>query len=187
MANKKKKGTGYKIAVFGAKGILRILTYILVGCSVFLLCKTAYSFGYSVFKQEAMAKAPGQAVTVVIPEGSSALDIGEILEKKGLVESPFMFVLQEYLSTYHGDLKAGTYLLNTSMIPDEIMAILSGVEIQEQDSDTDSKQEDVNADTAPAGNAAAAENADAPADVVVPQTEMPEDDSTVTVPEVTEE
>ena len=126
MAKKKKKDTGYKVAVFGAKGILRLLNYILVGCSVILLCKTAYSFGYSIFKQEAMAEAPGQAVTVVIPEGSSAMDIGEILEKKGLVESSMMFTLQEYLSNFHGDLQAGTYLLNTSMIPDDIMAILSG-------------------------------------------------------------
>ena len=180
MANKKKKGTGYKIAVFGAKGILRILIYILVGCSIFWLCKTAYFFGYSIFKQEAMAEAPGQAVTVVVPEGASAIEIGKILEKKGLVESPFMFTIQEYLSTYHGDLKAGTYLLNTSMIPDEIMGILSGEE-SGQSSDTDDKQtgnqveeQSTQAGEETTGNAAAAENVENQTEVVQPQTEVSE-------------
>lgn len=181
MAKKKKKGTGYKIAVFGAKGILRILVYILVGCSIFLLCKTAYSFGYSVFKQEPMAKAPGQAVTVVIPESSSTVDIGEILAKKGLVESPFMFVIQEYLSTYHGDLQAGTYLLNTSMIPDEIMAVLSG---ETSDSETEEQTEEEDQTEIPSGgNAAAAENSDT---VVAPETEVPAEDAAVQ-PEAAEE
>lgn len=126
MAKKKKKDTGYRVAVFGAKGILKILTYILVVCIMILLCKTAYSFGYSVFKQEAMAEEPGQAVTVVIPEGSSVREIGQILEQKGLVESSMIFGVQEYFSTFHGDLMSGTYLLNTAMTPDDIMEILSG-------------------------------------------------------------
>ena len=130
MANKKKRNTGYTIAVFGAKGILRILIYILVVCSVILLCKTAYSFGYSIYKQEPMSEAPGQAVTVVVPEGSSTMEIGSILEKKGLVESHWMFLIQEWLSEYHGKMQAGTYLLNTAMIPNEIMAVLSGEKVE---------------------------------------------------------
>lgn len=182
MASKKKKGTGYKIAVFGAKGILRLLIYILVGCSIFLLCKTAYSFGYVVFKQEPMAKAPGQAVTVVIPESSSVVDIGEILEKKGLVESPFMFAIQEYLSTYHGDLQAGTYMLNTSMIPDEIMAILSG-ESADASSAEEETQEETKEEVPSGGNAAAAENSE---QVIVPETDVPEEE-VVTQPETAEE
>lgn len=183
MANKKKKGTGYKVAVFGAKGILRILIYILVGCSVILLCKTAYSFGYSIFKQEAMVEAPGQAVTVVIPEGSSALDIGEILEKKGLVESPIMFVLQEYLSTYHGDLKAGTYLLNTSMIPDEIMEILSGENTESQITDTsDAALENANDVSAAEGGALTED-----VDTISSETEEDTEGDGAVSPEVTEE
>lgn len=130
MANKKKRNTGYTIAVFGAKGILRILIYILVVCSIILLCKTAYSFGYSIYKQEPMSEAPGQAVTVVVPEGSSTMEIGSILEKKGLVESQWMFMIQEYLSQYHGKMQPGTYLLNTAMIPNEVMAVLSGEEVE---------------------------------------------------------
>ena len=73
-----------------------------------------------------MAEEPGQAVTVVIPEGSSVREIGQILEQKGLVKSSMIFVVQEYFSTFHGDLMSGTYLLNTAMTPDDIMEILSG-------------------------------------------------------------
>lgn len=161
MANKKKKNTGYKIAVFGAKSILRLLVYILVVCSIILLCKTAYSFGYSIYKQKPMSEAPGQAVTVVVPEGSSTMDIGSILEKKGLVESQMMFVIQEYFSEYHGELQAGTYLLNTAMIPNEIMAVLSGEEVE------GFNQEEAGSDTASQTEGSGAADADAEEDVVV--------------------
>ncbi len=136
MAKKKKKGTGYRVAIFGAKGILKILIYVLVICCVIWVCRTSYSFGYSIFKQKAMAEEPGQAVTVVIPEGSSVNAIGKILEQKGLIESPMIFTVQEYLSTFHGKLMAGTYLLNTAMTPDDIMEILSGENPEGRLSDT---------------------------------------------------
>lgn len=129
---KKKADTGYRVAVLGAKGVIKILLYLLAAFLIVYLSRTAYTVGYAVFNQEAMAPEPGQAVTVVIPEGSSAGDIGSILERKGLVESSWVFALQERLSSYHDKLLAGTYLLNTSETPDDIMAILSGENIEGQ-------------------------------------------------------
>lgn len=122
---KRKADAGYKAAVFGAKSILKILFYVLVVIVIIYLSKKAYAFGYAVFNQVPMAQEPGQAVTVIIPEDSSVYDIGKTLERKGLIEDAAIFVVQERLSSYHGDLKAGTYLLNTSQTADEMMEILS--------------------------------------------------------------
>lgn len=132
---KKKSDTGYKVAVLGAKGIIKILVYILILISIIYLCKTAYTFGYAIFNQVSMAEEPGQAVTVIIPENASPRDIGKILKKKSLIEDGNIFVVQERLSIYHDKLKAGTYLLNTSQTPDDMMAILSGEVTEGQISD----------------------------------------------------
>ena len=139
---KKKTDTGYKAAVFGAKGVIKILLYLLALFIIIYLSKTAYSTGYAVFNQEAMAEAPGQAVTVIVPKDASAGDIGKILERKGLVKSAGIFKLQERLSIYHDKLKAGTYLLNTSETPDDMMAILSGENTEGQISDEDKTDTD---------------------------------------------
>ena len=123
---KKKSDTGDQAAVFGAKSVLKILFYVLVIIVMIYLAQKAYSFGYAIFNQEPVAEAPGQAVTVIIPEDSTVKDIARTLERKGLIEDDAIFLLQERLSGYHGRLLPGTYLLNTSMTADEMMEILSG-------------------------------------------------------------
>ena len=47
------------------------------------------------------------------------------------MKSAPVFYVQERLSTYHGKLKAGTYLLSTAYTPNRIMGILAGDEEQE--------------------------------------------------------
>ena len=55
-----------------------------------------------------------------------------------------MFVVQEKLSNYSGKLQPGTYILNTSMTPDEIMEILAKENVTgqpDQTQDGESEQE----------------------------------------------
>ena len=47
-----------------------------------------------------------------------------------------VFYVQERLSTYHGKLQAGTYLLSTAYTPNRIMGILAGDDEQEGVSDS---------------------------------------------------
>ena len=56
--------------------------------------------------------------------------------KKVLVKSATVFYVQERLSTYHGKLQAGTYLLSTAYTPNRIMGILAGDDEQEGVSDS---------------------------------------------------
>ena len=61
----------------------------------------------------------------MIKDGSSVYQIGKILKKKGLIEDAKVFVVQEKLSNYKNKLQAGTYILNTNMTAEEMMAILA--------------------------------------------------------------
>ena len=120
-----------RAGVFLAGGVFKIALYICVIVFLIWVGKSTYQFGYNVFNQQAMSPGEGQEVTVVIKEDASLYGIAKTLQKKGLVKSAPVFYVQERLSTYHGKLKAGTYLLSTAYTPNRIMGILAGDEEQE--------------------------------------------------------
>ena len=93
--------------------------------AVIFVGKSAYDFGYAIFNEVPMAEGEGTDITVVIKDGSSVYQIGKILKKKGLIEDAKVFVVQEKLSNYKDKLQAGTYILNTNMTAEEMMAILA--------------------------------------------------------------
>ncbi len=78
----------------------------------------------------------GRDITVVVEDGDSVYQIGKTLENRGLIRDAKVFVVQEKLSNYSGKLQTGTYILNTSMTPDEMMEILSRENIKGQPNQT---------------------------------------------------
>lgn len=117
-----------------AGGFFKMALYVCVVLLIFWIGKMTYQFGYDVFNQQAMSPGEGQEVTVVINEGSSVYDIGKTLESKGLISDALVFVVQEKLSNYSGELSAGTYLLSTAYTPTRIMSILAGADEEAADS-----------------------------------------------------
>ena len=115
-----------KVGLFLASGVFRTAFYVCVALLIFWLGKSAYQFGYDVFNQQAVSPGAGQEVTVVIPDGASTYDVAKILKSKGLIQDSLVFFTQEKLSTYKGQMKAGTYLLSTAYTPTRIMGILAG-------------------------------------------------------------
>ena len=83
------------------------------------------------FRSPPMSAGSGRNVTVMVEEGDTAKEIGEKLEKNGLIRDAMLFRIQELLSTYKDKLKPGTYELNTSMTTDTIMEIMS-MEVEEE-------------------------------------------------------
>lgn len=118
-------------AFFWLEGYLKIAVYIFIIVFLIWVGKSAYQFGYDVFNQQAMSPGEGQQVTVVIKEGASAYKVGKTLEQKGLIKDALAFTIQERMSAYHGQIKAGTYLLSTAYTPTRIIAVLSGEESKE--------------------------------------------------------
>ena len=125
-----------RAGVFLAGGAFKIALYICILVFLIWVGKSAYQFGYDVFNQQAMSPGEGQEVTVVIKEDTSLYKIAKTLQIKGLVKSATVFYVQERLSTYHGKLQAGTYLLSTAYTPNRIMGILAGDDEQEGVSDS---------------------------------------------------
>lgn len=126
-----------------AGGFFRFAVYLIVAVVVIYIGKTAYDFGYNIFYQQPMdSEEEGRDVTVAVEEGDSVYQIGRTLESRGLIQDAKVFVVQEKLSNYSGKLQPGTYILNTSMTPDEIMEILAkenvaGQPDQTQDGETE--------------------------------------------------
>lgn len=109
-----------------AGGFLRFGLYVCVIIAVVYIGKSAFDFGYAIFNQVPMAsEEDGRDITVVVEDGDSVYQIGKTLKNKGLIEDAKIFVIQEKLSNYKGKLQAGTYILNTSMNVEEMMAVLA--------------------------------------------------------------
>ncbi len=133
MSEKKNTELWYRIVLVGFQSIVRFLVYILAGVILILLGKNAYTIGYQVVNTAPVAKEEGVDVTVVVTDDMSVMDIGELLRSWGLVnEDPISFVIQEMLSEYHGKLLPGTYVLNTGMSVDEMLAAMSPSEEEEE-------------------------------------------------------
>ena len=132
----KKKGIrSQNAASIMASGFFRLTIYICAVFAVIFLSKTAYDFGYDIFNDVPMEQGEGTEITVVVPEGVSVHQIGKLLEGKDLIKNPGVFLIQEKLSNYKGRLQPGTYILNTNMTSEEIMAILSRDNVEGQPSE----------------------------------------------------
>lgn len=92
----------------------------------------AYTFGNKIFNETAVDTVENaRTVDVTISSGVSAKKLATQLYDKGLIEDKTIFFFQVKLSDYKDKFKDGTYSLNTSMKPTDIMKILSGVDDSE--------------------------------------------------------
>lgn len=105
-----------------------IIKVVVVAAIVMFVLRTsteAYNFGYKVFADQPVSSSGGRTITVGIAEDADVKDIAEMLQEKGLIEDAKLFVIQEFLSAYHKEIKPGIYDLNTGMTAEEMLAVLS--------------------------------------------------------------
>ena len=118
-----------------------IRAVVLIACVVLVINigKKAYDFGFRIFTEGPVAEAPGRDIIMSVEKGEGLKDIAKKLEEKGITSDWALFFIQAKLSEYKGSVDPGTYTLNNSMTTDEIMAVLTGAEIEgegEGDEDT---------------------------------------------------
>lgn len=111
------KITGTIIGVSG-KLILYALVILLLAEGI----TRGYAFGHSVFYQEAMEEAPGTDKGLVITGAESDGEVIEQLKDLGLIDSKL--AVQFQILFYEYEIQPGTYTLNTSMTPKEILQTL---------------------------------------------------------------
>lgn len=112
-----------RIGVTIAADIILVLIAALV---MFWAGSKAYTFGHSIFDEQSVDTVENARETeVTIPENVSASQLAKIMYEKGLTKDKNIFYFQVKLSEYDGKFIAGTYTLNTSMKPTEIMKTLA--------------------------------------------------------------
>lgn len=123
---------GYLIGA-AVEMIVKVVVIAVVVVLVFRGATQAYEFGYKVFADEPMSISGGRTITVGISEGMSVSDIAEMLEEKGLIEDARLFVVQELLSAYHGEIIPGIYDLSTAMTAQEMLAVMAAPAEESED------------------------------------------------------
>lgn len=84
----------------------------------------AYDSGYRLFGEEAIDEEPGREVSLVVSEGDSAEEIGQMMEDKGLIRDAWLFVVHEKLADLEDGIAPGTYELNTAMTVEEMVELM---------------------------------------------------------------
>ncbi|MBO4374708.1 MAG: endolytic transglycosylase MltG [Lachnospiraceae bacterium] len=117
---------------------VRIAILVIAFSLIKKVCLTSYDYGYRVFSERPMTEGVGFDNEVVIPVGSSAMDIGKILKNKGLIRDEKLFYIQVLLSSYRGKLNPGDYVLNTSMTAEDMMKVMAGADREENEDEEES-------------------------------------------------
>jgi UPF0755 protein len=108
--------------------IIKGIAIVAIASYVYDTVIVAYDFGYRVFAEEPVSRSGGRTITVAVPEDYTVRGLAEMLTDKGLIRDANLFVAQEFLSEYHGEIKPGLYDLSTTMTAAEMMAIMSAEE-----------------------------------------------------------
>lgn len=111
--------------------IIKVVVLAAIVAFVLKTSTAAYDFGYRVFADEPVSVTGGRTITVGISEEADIKDIAAMLEEKGLIADANLFVVQELLSAYHGEIIPGIYDLSTAMTAEEMLSIMSTPAMEE--------------------------------------------------------
>lgn len=112
------------VKVLSALAIIIVAGFAIVGGASYLGRQVGLAIGDNGDSDVPVNVEPGQEVTIEVPSGSSAREIGTILAANGVVQSALEFEVAVRNSDAASDLKAGTYRLTTVMEPNEVVALL---------------------------------------------------------------
>lgn len=121
-------------AVLGA--IFRICVVIFAAYVIYQGSDLCYDYGYRIFTEPAISAGEGRTVTVAVTAEMGAKEIGELLQKKGLIRDAKLFTLQYHLSEFKADVKPGIFELSTSMTAEEMMEEMA----KKTEEETDGKE-----------------------------------------------
>jgi len=110
-------------AVLGA--IVKVVVVVVV---VFLIYKGAtmgYDYGYRIFTEPAMSAGEGRTVQITLKPDMSAMEVGQMMQDKGLCRDAKLFALQYMLSEYRKEVKPGVFELTTAMTAEDMMEVMA--------------------------------------------------------------
>lgn len=118
--------------------VVRNFLFLIIGLGVlFLIGMGSYYFAKNRMsvpqKQTEQSELNGENVEITVPAGATTADISELLKKKGLIKSTLKFRLDSRLNDYDGTYRQGTYAVDISMTPIQMMQLFqTGVVIDDR-------------------------------------------------------
>lgn len=114
--------------------VIKIVAIVVVVMFTYKYALEAYDFGYRVFAEEPVSSAEAaKTISISITEDATVMDIGEVLEEKGLIKNARLFWVQELLSGHHDELRPGIYELSSDMTSDEMIKIITAEPVKDED------------------------------------------------------
>lgn len=104
---------------------VKIAVLVLIIYALFIFGRHAYEFGYDVFSNVTISDPPGKEVAVTITDDMSVMEVGELLESKGLIKDSRVFWVQEKLSRFTSKIKKGNYILTTAQTADQMLEVMA--------------------------------------------------------------
>ena len=109
----------------------RLIIYAIAILLLYEGATKGYEFGHEIFYASSMEGAPGRDMGITLEPGASVSSVGKRLEKQGLINNQYSFIIQAMVYEY--EIQPGTYTLNTSMTSREILDMLSTVSTSEEE------------------------------------------------------
>lgn len=106
--------------------VIKIVVIIVAVMFIYKYALEAYDFGYRIFAEPPVSSADtARVISISISEEATAMDIGKVLEEKGLINDARLFYVQELLSGHHDELIPGIYELSSDMTSKEMIEIIT--------------------------------------------------------------
>ena len=125
--------------------LLNMIFRLAISCAVVVAIYRAamysYHFGYMVFADATMEVSPGRDVSVIVEMDDEIMDIGETLERRGLISDAKIFFVQALLLEYKDEITPGEYTLNTSMTPEQMLEVLASAAEEESEEEATEETE----------------------------------------------
>lgn len=118
--------------------MVKIITYTVMIMLLLVLGVKGFGFGQAVFSEQGTQESPGKDISVSIPKGAGESVVTDILQDNGLIgKNTSVFRIQCLI--YEAEFNEGTYTLNTSSSPEDIIEALK---IKPVTDETDTVEED---------------------------------------------
>lgn len=105
--------------------IIKVVALIFAATYIIKASMVSYDYGYRIFTEKPVSLGEGRTISVSVKDPVSAMEVGEMLEERGLIRDARLFVMQELLSENHGKIQPGIYDLSTAMTAEEMMDVMA--------------------------------------------------------------
>lgn len=119
-----------RISSFLFRMLLNIAFYLAVIMLITKVSTETYKFCYQIFGQVTASEAPGRNVEIQIKKGESTMNVASKLQLNKIIVNKYSFYVKAKLLKH--TIMPGTYTVNTSMTYDEIFAIITVPNTEEE-------------------------------------------------------